>query len=202
MLLLTRCPICRRPEGAPCPECVELLEPAPAVPRPDGLQALHAALVYEGAGRLLVAGVKYHDARSAISWLADAMVARLPSDHGCDLVTWAPTSSGRRRRRGFDQSELLARAVGRRLGSASAPLLRRRPGPPQTGRSAAERADGVGFCADRRARGRVVLLVDDVVTTGATFAAAAAALREAGTVAVVGLAAGATPPPTDRGQAP
>lgn len=195
MLLATLCPICRRPDGAPCPECVELLEPAAGVPCPDGLAAVHAALVYDGAGRLLVSRVKYHDARGAISWLADAMVTRLPAHHGCDLVTWAPTSAGRRRRRGFDQSELLARAVGRRLGVASAPLLRRRPGPPQTGRRATERGD-VGFCADRRSAGRAVLLVDDVVTTGATLSAAATALRDAGAVGVVGLAAGATPPPS------
>lgn len=195
MLLITRCPICHRPDGAPCPECVELLEPAPAVPRPDGLHAVHAALVYDGAGRLLVSRVKYQDARAAVGWLADAMVARLPDDHGCDLVTWAPTSSGRRRRRGFDQSELLARAVARRVGLASASLLRRRPGPPQTGRGAADRAE-VGFCADRRGAGRTVLLVDDVITTGSTLRAAAAALRAAGAAGVVGLAAGATPAPS------
>jgi competence protein ComFC len=165
------------------------------VARPDGLHELHAALVYEGAGRLLVSRVKYHDARAAIGWLADAMVARLPTDHGCDIASWAPTTVGRRRRRGFDQSELLARSVARRLGLASAPLLRRRPGPSQTGRSAVDRQHGVAFCADRRAHGRIVLLVDDVVTTGATLGAAAAALRAAGALAVVGLAAGATPPP-------
>ncbi len=195
MLLTTRCPICRRPEGAPCPECVELLEPAPVVARPEGLHGLHAALTYDGAGRLLVSRVKYHDARAAVGWLADAMVARLPAAHGCDAVTWAPTTTSRRRRRGFDQSELLARAVSRRLALPVGALLRRRPGPSQTGRSAAERQAGVAFCADRRATGLAVLVVDDVVTTGATLAAAAAALTEVGALAVVGLAAGATPAP-------
>lgn len=194
MLLATLCPICRRPDGAPCPECVELLEPATEVPCPPGLTSLRAALWYEGAARLLVAGVKYRDARGAVGWLAEAMAARAPAD-GVDIVTWAPTSAGRRRRRGFDHSELLARAVARRLGLASAPLLRRRPGDAQTGRSAAERQD-VAFCADHRVAGRQVLVVDDIVTTGATLGAAGAALHEAGALAVAGLVAAATPRPS------
>ncbi|MBK5224670.1 MAG: ComF family protein [Acidimicrobiia bacterium] len=195
MLLATRCPICRRPDGSPCPECVELLEPAPKVPRPLGLSQLHAALVYDGAARLLVAGLKYRNARSAVSWVAEAMVSRLPEPHGCDVVTWAPTSDRRRHQRGFDQSELLARAVARRLHLPIATMLRRRPGPSQTGRSAADRRDGVGFCARRSVEGLVVLVVDDVITTGATLGAAGQALVGAGAASVVGLVAGATPPP-------
>ncbi|QGG95793.1 ComF family protein [Actinomarinicola tropica] len=196
MLLATLCPICRRPDGAPCPECVELLEPSPPVPCPDGLVAVHAALRYEGAARLLVAGVKYRDARAAVGWLADAMVAALPADGDIEVVTWAPTTRGRRRRRGFDHSELLARAVARRIRRPSMLLLRRRDGPAQTGRAAAERQQGVEFCGDRRAAGRAVLLVDDVVTTGATLGAAGRALGEAGARQVTGLVAGATPPPS------
>ena len=41
---------------------------------------------------------------------------------------------GTARGRGFDQAELLARAVARRLGVPWAPVLVRLPGPPQTGR--------------------------------------------------------------------
>lgn len=194
MLLTTACPICRRPEGAPCPECVELLLPAPVPPPPAGLDALHAALVYEGAGRLLVRSVKYRGARAAVGWLAEAMVRRVPPGHGCDAVTWAPTSSSRRHDRGFDQSELLARAVARRLQLPVGATLRRRPGPPQTGLAAAGRAQ-VEFCSHRRVRHRRLLLVDDVATTGATLAAAARALRDGGAEAVVGCVAALTPPP-------
>ena len=111
-----------------------------------------------------------------------------------DVVTWAPTAPGRRRARGYDQAEVLARAVGRSLGVPVRGLLRRtdRAGP-QTGRRRAERlARAPTFVATRRVPDRVVV-VDDVVTTGATLQAAASALVAGGAHSVRAVAAAATP---------
>lgn len=123
------------------------------------------------------------------------MVAVLPPGSP-DLVTWAPTSAARRRARGFDQSELLAKAVARRLGVPARRMLRRGRGEGQTGRGARERRELVTpFRPVRRVGGASVLLVDDVTTTGSTLAAASAALAEAGADPIVGLVAAATPAP-------
>jgi predicted amidophosphoribosyltransferase len=109
-----------------------------------------------------------------------------------DVVTWAPTTAARRRARGFDQGELIARFVAAELCLPCRRFLRRRPGLPQTGRSAADRWSGPDFLVRRAPPGRV-LVVDDVVTTGATVAAAARALRAAGASRVVVLALSRTP---------
>ena len=191
MLLGTRCPVCATPGPAPCEPCAAELRRAPSLPPPPGLDACSALLAYEGAGRELVARLKYRNARAALPSLAAAMAALVDARDG-DGVTWAPTTPGRRRRRGFDQAELLARAVARRLGRPCRSLLDRRPGAPPTGRGAAERRAGPAFVARRRAPARV-LVVDDVTTTGATLTAAAMALRAAGAADVRALTAARTP---------
>jgi predicted amidophosphoribosyltransferase len=152
-----------------------------------------ALLAYDGPGRALVARLKYRNERAALGRLAAALAGAAPG--GAGVLTWVPTSAARRRQRGFDQAELLARAVGRRLGLRCRPLLRRRPGPAQTGRSRAERRAAPPTFTARRPTTGTVLLVDDVVTTGATASAAARALRAAGADRVVLLAAARTPPP-------
>lgn len=193
MLLPTACPVCGATGRAPCDTCARLLRRAPSLPAPAGVDGCVALLEYDGAGRELVARLKYRNARGSVPFLARGMaavVARL----GVDIVTWAPTTPARARARGFDQAQLLARAVARQLGLPCRRLLGREPGPAQTGRDAVERHAGPGFSSRRRLDGRRILLVDDIVTTGATASAAARALREAGAVAVELVAAARTPP--------
>jgi predicted amidophosphoribosyltransferase len=150
-------------------------------------------LAFSGPGRRLVLAMKYGNAKPVVRSLASAM-ARRARHHQVDVVTWAPTSAARRRSRGYDQAELLARAVARRLGVPCRRLLTRVDdgSQPQTGRTREERMVGPSFVARRRVRG-AVLLVDDVVTTGATLRSAEAALRSAGARAVHPIAAAATP---------
>jgi predicted amidophosphoribosyltransferase len=182
-----------------CAACAAGLRAAPRLAVPPGLAACVAPFAYEGVARELVARVKYRNQRAALPWLAGAMAdalatrTRVPPDA---VVTWAPASASRRRARGFDHGELLARAVGDRLGLPVAGLLLRAPGPAQTGRARAERRPGPGLRATPAAnRLGSVVVVDDVLTTGATLAAAAAALRRAGVGRVLAVTAAATPPP-------
>jgi predicted amidophosphoribosyltransferase len=192
------CPGCGRRGEPLCDRCADQLRPAPPAAPPVGVDAWAAAFAYQGVGREVVARVKYRGARAAVPWLADAMLdalaAAAPSVGEPDAVTWAPTTRERRRHRGFDPAELLARAVARRLGVRGLGLLDREPGPAQTGRTAADRRLGPRY-SPRGTVPRAVLRVDDVATTGATLAAASSALRAGGACVVVALTAARTPPP-------
>jgi ComF family protein len=158
---------------------------------PVGVDRCDAVLSYEGAGRDLVARVKYRNARSTLRWLAVQM-AGLVDPRDVDVVTWVPTTTDRRARRGFDQAELLARAIARRLHRPCRRLLVRGAGPPQTGRSLPERRAGPRLHATRTCEGQRVLLVDDVITTGTTVEMAARALRAKGVQRVQAVAAART----------
>ena len=191
-LLPLACPGCGRP-GPVCPVCASALDPAPPCTPPPGVDRWSAPFAYTGVVREVLARLKYRGAHAAVGWVADAMVVTLEPPLP-EVVTWAPTTPGRRRERGFDHAELLARAVARRLRRRCRGLLVRRPGPPQTGLDRAARLAGPAF----RVRGGVppsVLLVDDVATTGATLTAAAGALRACGAQAVVAVTAARTPAP-------
>ena len=191
MFFQVSCPVCGRRGAAPCDACAAQLCPAPDLPVPAGLTVCKALLSYEGVGRELVARLKYRNARAVIGPLAAAM-AGLVDAAAVDAVTWAPTSTARWRRRGFDQAELLARAVARRLRRPCRPFLTRQPGPAQTGRARSARVTGPVFVAIGRVPRRV-LVVDDVITTGGTVVASARALRDAGAREVSAVAAARTP---------
>ncbi len=187
MLLATSCPACHTFGPAPCAACVAQMSPSLPVPLPPDVDLCRALLAYEGLARAVVTQLKYRNARTSARWLAQGMASLVPPG-SVDVVTWAPTTELRRRSRGFDHAEVLARRVAAELDLPCRTLLARLPGPPQTGRSLLDRRDGPQFLARGSATGLSVLLIDDVVTTGATFSAAARALRSAGAHGVVAVA--------------
>lgn len=141
-----------------------------------------ALLRYDPSARAIVTALKNGQRRDLVPWVADRMVAGRPAPAGM-VVTWAPTGGGRRRGRGYDQAELLARALARRWGLPCRATLRRVPGPPQAGRGGEARRANPAFRAAARVPDAIVV-VDDVATTGATLTAAALALRGTGALEV------------------
>jgi predicted amidophosphoribosyltransferase len=158
-----------------------------------GVDRCRALVRYEGPVRQLVTDLKYRNDRRLLGRLADELAGMVdpPSDA---VVTWVPTTAVRRRRRGYDQAALLARALARRWRRPCRRLLDRTHGPPQTGRSMVERQQGVAlvYCG-RRPVTVPVVVVDDVVTTGATLRSGASVLREAGAPWVGAVAIARTP---------
>ena len=109
-----------------------------------------------------------------------------------DVVTWTPLSRRRKKKRGFDQAELLARTAAGELGLPARKLLEKeKDNGPQSHLEdeAARRANvqGVYRLTGEDLSGLRVLLVDDVVTTGSTMGECARLLLEGGASEVWGL---------------
>ena len=136
--------------------------------------------IVRSVGRRIDERVPLADARLAV----DGVPAR--------WVVAVPLHPSRRRRRGYNQSELLAAEVRRALGLAAPPgrLVRVRDTRPQVGLDRLRRRENVADAfrwEGPNGRREPVLLVDDVVTTGATLEACAAALDAAGFGRVSGI---------------
>jgi ComF family protein len=152
-----------------------------------GFDAAYSFGSYDGELRQLVHLFKYGRIQTLARPLAKFLSMALPLDRSFDVIVPMPLHWRKRFQRGFNQSELLARAVGKRWNVPVERLARRiRATTVQAGLTSAKRRANVSgaFRAKAAIRGKKVLLVDDVMTTGATASACASALKRAGAVSV------------------
>jgi len=198
-----RCAGCDRPGAVVCTTCrVALISGCGSVHVGAGVRVV-VATEYRGRAAAVVRSVKYRNRRGAVRHLGGLLAQRvMAAGHTPDVVTWAPTVEHRRRQRGFDHAELIARSTARALGVPCVRLLRRVDmSGPQAAAARAQRLQAPAFTA-RRSRASSVLIVDDVVTTGATLAAASGALRTAGVSTIIPAAVAGTPAPRRHGVRP
>lgn len=150
-------------------------------------ESARAPLRYEGVGKGIVHALKYKGYTKVVEKLAAPLMSGVLVGEGAyEAVVPVPLHRSRRRKRGFNQAELLARGVAGSLGAPVVDALEAvRKTRDQVELSAAERRANVAgaFAARGLTRGRV-LLVDDVFTTGATMSACAGALLRAGAAEV------------------
>jgi ComF family protein len=155
-----------------------------------GFDAAYCFGSYEGTLRELIHLYKYGRIETLCKPLAEFLAGALPLDEHFDAVTPVPLHWRKQWQRGFNQSDLLARAVARRRGIPVVRALgRMRFTQTQAGLSNTERRKNVAAAFRCRSAktlaGKRILLIDDVMTTGSTAAACARALKQAGAARVV-----------------
>jgi len=137
---------------------------------------------YDGALRRCVHAVKFQGNRDVAAALAATLARGVPLAWQVNVVCAVPLHPSRVAERGFNQAELLGRALAGALGCPYGPLLKRVRATRQQARlpGAERRANVRGAFAARPAVGYRILLVDDVFTTGATLLECAETLRRQG----------------------
>ena len=167
-----------------------LCEACQAHPLP--LKQICAATIFAEPISTIIHKMKYEGSFGLANRLADLMVSAWNEwEVPADLVIPIPLHPARQKKRGYNQSALIAKHFSRQVGYEFAPdiLKRARFTVPQVGLNAEERLKNVqnAFAAENRdISNRHILLIDDVCTTGATLTAAAEALLEAGASVVSG----------------
>ena len=152
------------------------------------LDSFAAVWYYEGSVRSSLLRYKFGGARSYASGYGRLLSMKLLEAYpdGWDVLTWVPVSRMRKFRRGYDQVELIAAAVGKELGIRPTALLKKiRHNRPQSGLSEAahRRANVLGayrVMDPEQVSGKRILLLDDILTTGATASECARVLKTAG----------------------
>jgi len=170
------CPRCLSPvkDGEPCRFCKS--------PMMKPIEKVYAPFRYAGEVRLLIHAFKFDACGEALPTLARAMADAL-TERDFDCLTPVPLHPRRLRQRGFNQALLLCRELTKLTGiPTEETLLRTIYHRPQSRTPILQRRANVegAFAAKESAKGKRVLLLDDVRTTGSTARACARALRDQG----------------------
>ena len=155
-----------------------------------------ACFLYNDTSAKLVLGLKYNEKKYLVPYMAREMLLKL-EDFGAmpDIVVPVPITEKRKKKRGFNQSELLADEMaiqsGNKFTVRTDLVLRSKDKPPQSRLTRNERLNNLHnvFALGKREdlTGKLVLIVDDVYTTGATVSEVSKILARLNPKAIIAL---------------
>lgn len=217
VLFPRRCPVCgrivRRERELICPSCISRLSVVKQpVCRKCGKEIWSdqkeycldctrhrrtfdsgvALLNYNEAAKHSMAAIKYKNKREYLDFYGAALVSRFRKvvwHWQADVLIPVPVHPSRRRKRGFNQAEELAKRLSRGWGIPmdNGFLIRSKRTAPQRDLNPSERLKNLqeAFCIhpcyrENREVPRCVVLVDDIYTTGSTIEACSRVLRAVG----------------------
>lgn len=157
-----------------------------------------ALFLYDDRLRDSIAAFKYRGRREYKKFYGEEMALSFEAQAARwrpEVLVPIPLHSSRKRKRGYNQAELLARELGKRWGIPveTGLLVRGEKTLPQKGLGSRERKQNMKTAfkiRENRVKFKTILLIDDIYTTGSTMDAAARALKEKGAMKVYFLCIG------------
>lgn len=155
--------------------------------RKNNLEAVFIGWRYDDIAKKILSQFKYRYAYKISKILANLLVDRLRKTGFLDLITEEhvlmpiPSHISHTRKRGYNQSSLIAEELSRRVGIPilKESLVRDKDKRYQSTMSSTKRAElGKVFSINRKLPKEKIVLIDDVVTTGTTLNRAALALNK------------------------
>jgi len=184
----TLCEICGRPLASGlCNECKQ---------EKNSFDLLRSVAIYEGIWREIIHHYKYHGKFYLSTFLSQKLFQMYTQERALqesDFIIPVPEHFLDRIKRGYHQTYLLAKFLGKKTGKSVITAFLRKPKriPSQTGLPARKRKSNVRGAYQvkpgKKLRGRKVLLIDDVFTTGATINECAKQLKKNGVAKVYAL---------------
>ena len=161
--------------------------------RQPAFEGIRAPFLFQGPIKVAVYEFKHHGVKAAALEFGQLLADYLKQQPlAGDVIIPVPLHPRRLRGRGYNQSALLAKELGKLTGFRveSRLLTRKKDALPQVHTASKnQRRDNVegSFSCSGQVSGKAVILVDDVATTGSTLSACAAALKSSGASSVWGL---------------
>lgn len=154
---------------------------------------VYAPFFYQDQVRAAFLRYKFYNRPDLYRFFGDVMAGTLSFlREEQTVITWIPVSLQRKKQRGYDQSELLARRMGKVWKRPALPLLlKKKDNKTQHELSKKERLLNVKgvYEAQGEITGKRILLIDDILTTGSTMQEAASVLSKSGADHVTGVVA-------------
>lgn len=155
-----------------CDDCKTLINDKPIFHYPiEDLEFIEVGATYSGIFKEILLDFKFNDKISHSRVLGDYMIEKLLKHNLANyVITSVPMTKNRKNKRGFNQSEILARYIAKELDLKYEEVFEKIIETPfQVGLDKKERKVNLNNAFDILTYQDNIIIVDDVITTGATI---------------------------------